>query len=387
MLKKITCVVLVIMMIFLTGCWNNSSITKLSIVVGMGIDKAPDGGIDYTVQLYNPSNSSSSQSGSGSPKSSGSTVTITSKGETPFDAVRNILSYEGKKPLYSMAQVMVIGEDAAKEGLDEIWDLWERNHEISNDVRIIVVKNGTARSVLEAYAELSQIGAVEVAEAVDNKAYGKNVKSMSFEVSRLLGQPYAGIVTGCIDPSGAPELKKMKVEGGAVFKNAKLEGYLNKDETRGYLFAKNQITSTILVVQNPKEPGKLVTFEVFRSKSKLTAEMVDGKPKLGIEITTRGAFGDEQGSADLTGPKEIDSLELEAEDLITENVKAAITKSQKMFQCDILNFSDELYGHHYDKFEKTKGNWDELYSDADISVKVDFSIDNSATMKKPAFKR
>jgi len=142
-----------------------------------------------------------------------------------------------------------------------------------------------------------------------------------------------------------------------------------------------------LIIQNPKEPGKLVTLEVFRSEGKLTAEMIDGKPKLGIEVTTRGAFGDEQGSTDLTGAKEVDALEREAETLITENIKAATTKSQKVFHCDIMNFSNELYNHYYDEFESIKGNWDELYSNADISVTVDFSIDNSATMKKPAFKR
>lgn len=387
MLKKTACLVLVISMVFLTGCWNNRSITNLSIVVGIGIDKAPDGGIDYTLQIFNPLSSTSAQSSSGSTKGSGSTIILESKGATSFDAVRNIIPYDGKKPLYSMAQLLVIGEDEAKEGLDEIWDLWERNHEIADNVRVVVVKNGTARLVLEANAEPGQIGAVEVANSVDSTAYGKNIKIRTFQVSQLLGQQYAGIVTGCIDPAGATRLKEMGVEGGAVFKKAKLKGYLNNDETRGYLFAKNQITSTILIIQNPKEPGKLVTLEVFRSSGKLTAEMIDGKPHLGIDVTARGAIGDEQGSADLTDGKDVDALEHEAEAMITANIKAMTSKSQKVFDCDILNFSDILYTHDYHEYEKIKDSWDELYSDADISVKVDFSIDNSSTIKKPAFNK
>jgi spore germination protein KC len=384
MLKRTACIIIMFMTVLLTGCWNNRPITELAVVAGIGIDKAPDGNIEVTVQIISPSKSGGMQPSSGSSQSGSSTVTISSEGATTFDATRNLIPMLSKKAYYSQVKLLVIGEGAAKDGLDKIWDLFERDHE-TKTIRVIVAKNGTAKSVLEANADVEQIGAVEISDTVDSTAYGKNVRIMAYTVSELLSQPLTGIVTGAIDPNGATALKDMKVEGGAVFKHAKLAGYLDDDETRGYLFAENQIQSTILTIANPKEAGDLVSIEVIGSTGKLTADMEDGKPKLGIEINAYGNIGDEQGSADLTDEDDVMTLENEAEALIANNVKAMTEKSQKLFDCDILNFNDMLYKHNYSDFEKVKNNWDELYRNADISVKVQFSIKRPGIILKPAY--
>lgn len=373
------------MTVLLTGCWNNRPITDLAVVAGIGIDKAPDGNIEFTVQIISPSKSGGMLSSSGSSQGSGTTVTVSSEGATTFDAARNLIPMLSKKTYYSQVQLLLIGEGAAKGGLDKIWDFFERDHETSKTISVIVVKNGTAKSVLNANADVDQIGAVEVSDTVDSTAFGKNVRMMAYTVSELLSQPLTGIVTGAIDPNGATALKDMKVEGGAVFKHAKLTGYLDNDETRGYLFAQNQIQSTILTIANPKETGDLVSIEVIGSTGKLTADMKDGKPKLGIEVNAYGNIGDEQGSADLTDEDDVKALESEAEALIAGNIRAMAEKSQKVFDCDILNFNDMLYKHNYSDFEKVKNNWDELYRNADISVKVQFSIRRPGIILRPAY--
>jgi spore germination protein KC len=384
-LKKTACVILALMTVMLTGCWNNRNITDLAIVTGIGIDKASDGNVEFTAQIISPSKSGGSQSGSGSSQSSGTTINVSAEGATVFDAARNLIPSLSQKAYYAHVQLLIIGEDAAKNGLDKIWDFFERDHETNKTMRAIVAKNGTAKSVLEASADVDQIGAVEVANTMDNTAYGKNIGTISYKVTELLSQPLAGIVIGVINPSGATALKSMKVEGGAVFKYDMLEGYLDNDQARGYLFAANQLKSSILTIANPKEAGKLVSIEVINSSGKLTAELVNGKPKLGIEVTAKGNIGEEQGSEDLTDDKNVKTLTSEAETLIKENIKDMADQSQKVFDCDILNFNDILYKHHYSDFEKIKGNWDELYRNADINIKVQFLLDRHGMIKKPAY--
>lgn len=385
MLKKTVCVILALMTVMLTGCWNNRNITELAIVTGMGIDIASDGNFEVTDQIISSSKSGGSQSGSGSSQSSGTTINISAEGGTIFDAVRNLIPSLSQKAYYAHVQMLIIGEDAAKDGLDKIWDFFERDNETNQTMRVIVVKNGPAKSVLEASADVDQIGAVEVANTLDNTAFGKNVSTTSYKATELLSQPLAGLVIAAIDPSGATELKKMKIQGGAVFKHAKLEGYLDNDQARGYLFAANQLKSSILTIANPKEAGKLVSIEVIGSSGKLTAEIVSGKPELGIEVTAKGNIGDEQGSADLTDDKNVKALASEAETLIKKNIKEMTDQSQKVFDCDILNFNDILYKHHYGDFEKMRDNWDELYRDANIDIKVQFLIVRPGMIKKPAY--
>jgi spore germination protein KC len=382
------CVLLIFMTLLLEGCWNNRDITDLGIVTALGIDKAADGNIEITFQIISPSSHGGSQSGSTSSQiGSSSTIEISSEGADIFDAARNIIPKLSKKAYYSQIQLLVISNEMAEEGLDKMWDFFERDHEVSRLFRVIVVKSGTAKSVLEATALANPIGAVEISDSIDNQAFGKSVKIQAFKVSELLSEPLTGLVTGVIDPGGSNKLTDMKVEGGAVFKNAKLAGFLDNDETRGYLFASDQIQSTILTIANPAEQGNLVSIEVAGSSSDLTAELINGKPKLGVEITAYGNIGDEQGSADLTELDDVKKLESESEALISKNIRDMLNTSQKTLDSDILNFNDLLYKHNYQDFEKIKGDWNKFYRDADISIHVQFTIKRSGIITKPAYEQ
>jgi spore germination protein KC len=368
----------------LTGCWDNRPLSDLSIVAGVGIDKSADGKFLVTVQILDKSGSQVSSSEYDSEKST--TGVVGAAGDTIFEAISNIVPRMGDTLYFTHVQLMVIGEDVAKEGLDHIWDYFERFHETGRIFSVLVVKNGTAKSVLEAKPGTERIGALQVAQASEQTIYGENAAILSFTVTELLSQPLTGIVTGVIDAAaGATSLKDMIVEGGAVFKHGKLIGYLDNDESRGFLFASDKIKNTILTIANPAEDGKLVSIEVIRSSCKLTAEIADGKPKLCINVTAAGNIGAEQGSIDLTDKDKIKSLESETEALITDNIRAMTGKSQKEFHCDILNFSDMLNKHEYSSFNNIKDNWEELYSDADISIKAEFSITKPGVIKKPAF--
>jgi len=383
--KKAVCAILTLMLLFLGGCQNNRDINSLAVVVAIGLDTVADGNIEFTVQIIGPSKQSSSQLGSGSSGGSSSAINVSAEGATSFEAARNLIPKLSKKAFYAHLQLLVIGEDMAKEGLDKIWDFFERDHEVDRQFRMIVVKGGTAKSVIEATASIDQLGGVEISDTIDNEAFGKSVKSLGFEVSALLSEPMTGIVTGLIDPDGSTKLTNMKIEGGAVFKNARLAGYLNDNETRGYLFASNKIKSTTLTIANPCEQGKLVSIEVIGSSSKLTSALKNGEPDLGIEITAYGNIGDEQGSADLSDLDNVKKLESEAEALISENIRDMLKQSQKTFNIDLLNFNDLLYKHHYKDFEKVKANWSKLYENADIHINVQFTIKRSGMITEPAY--
>ena len=353
MSKKFFCSVLTLLLLLLVGCQNNRDINSLAVVVALGLDKAEDGKIEFTVQIIGPLKQGSSISGlSSSENGSSLAINVSSEGATVFEAARNLIPKLSKKAYYSHLQLLVIGEDMAKQGIDMIWDFVERDHEVNRKARVIVVKGGSAKSVIEAKSSIDQLSGVEMSAAIDSKAFGKNIKIQGYEVTNLLSEPMTGLVTGLIDPQGSTKLTDMKIEGGAVFKNARLEGYLGNDETRGYLFSVNKLKSTILTIENPSEQGKLVSIEVINSSGKLKAGLKNGKPDLSIEITAYGNIGDEQGSADLSTIDNIKTLEGEAEALISENIRDMLQKSQKIFKIDILDFNELLYKYHYNEFEK-----------------------------------
>ena len=385
MIRKTACFVLLIILTLLTGCWDNRPVPDLSIVTGVGIDRSADDKIEITLQIINKSGSHGSSFDSFTSKKPSSTVTVGAKGDTIFEAVNNLKPSLGEMIYFTHVQLMAIGEDAAKEGFEPIWDYFERDHEMGSNFSVLVVKNGTSKSVLEAEPETEMISAVQIAKASEQKTYGENVGIRSFEVTELLGQPLTGIVTGVIDAGEAKSLKDMKVEGGAVFKHGKLVGYLDNNEARGLLFASGKIKNAVLTIANSAEEGKRVSIEVISSACKLKAVLTDGKPKFSIEVTASGNIGEEQGGVDLTDRKKVKALVSETVAVIEDSIRATIKKSQKELDSDILNFNDRLYKHDYHNFVKIKDNWEELYRDADFSITVDFLIEKSGVIKKPAF--
>lgn len=385
MIKKALCIILALSTLLLGGCWNNRDLDELGVVTAIGVDQAPNGYVALTYQVITLAQTSSTGSSSGTNAGSGSTLTVSSQGKTMFDAARNMIPKLGKKAYLSQMQLLVIGQKAAVQGFENTWDFFERDHEPSRVFRIIVAKNSTAKSIITAQCGDEDISAVEIADSITNDSLGKNVSIQAFSISDLLAQPLTGIVTGVIDPNHSNNLTDMKVSGGAVFKNARLVGFLGEDETRGYLFGSNKIKSTILIIANPEESRNRVSIELIGSKSKLTAKLENGKPKLGIQIKAFGNIGEEQGYTNLSNLVDIKKMEQEASALIAENIRKMLAKAQKRLDSDILNFNSILYKHQYGDFEKIKGDWNKLYREATISIQVQFTIRRSGIITKPAY--
>jgi spore germination protein KC len=389
--KKIVCIILVFAPVFITsGCWDNRDITQLIMVSGIGVDKAPDGSIEVTVQIISHPQQGGAQSGSGfsqsSSQSTGGTIITSAEGSTVADAVFNLVPKIGQNVYLMHTQLMVIGEAAAYDGIDKIWDYFERDHESSRTMWVIVAKGSTAKSVLTAKPELENINAVEITDTMqENVNFGKVIGIKAFKVSDTLSQPRAGLVLSVIEPAASDMLKDMNVQGGAVFKHAKLVGYLDTDETRGYLFAANQLYGTMINIEDPKEKGRSVSVEIIKSDGKLNAAMTNGKPELSIEIEANGNIAGVQGSQDITDGNDIKALTDETEDVIRQNISEAIVKSQKNYDSDILDFNNLLYKYHYSDFQKIAGNWDAVYKNADINIDVKVILQRSGIIKKPAF--
>lgn len=363
-----------------SGCWNNTPIDELGIVSAIGVDKLVDGQLEVTAQVVVPGK----QMASGGSGGSDTTIQVTADGKTIFQAIRNLIPHLGKKAYFSHTQVMVIGEAAAKEGLSTLWDFIERDHEMPRIMPILVAKGSTAKEALNKKSVMHGISAMQIYSILENnKSYGRSVNIEAFKVSELLQESHTGIILGIITPGTSDDLDDASTEGSALLKHGKLLGYLNGEETRGYLFAINQIKSTILNIHNPKEPDKLIDLEVIKSEGKINAELKDGKPELSIEVKTMGNIGEEQGSSDLSD--DVNVIENEAAACIKQNIKSAIIRSQKDYDCDILDFYTMLYKKHYSDFKKISGQWDNVYKNLDVKVSVQFELDRPGLINKPAY--
>lgn len=374
------------MAVTLTGCWDNNQITNLAIVVGMGFDQADDGNFILTAQIVIPTLLNQTTSGSGNSNGNAG-VNVSVEGQTIFDAVRNLLKKIDRKAYFGHVQLLVFGETLAKKGVDDTWDFLERDNEFSRTMRVLVVRGGTAASLLKAEPDLGKLNALEIERTIDSGVdLGRNVDIESFEVTQLLGDPDTAIVTGVTQVGNAAKLTDISIEGAALFKHAKLVGYLDPEETRGYLFVQNKIKSTILVISNPAEPDKKLSLEVIRSSSQIQADIVDGRPRLSIRVATAGNLGGEQGTTNLYTDQYIPKVESAAAKLIAGDIQSALEVSRSL-SCDIFSLNAILYRNSYVAYHKLQSHWETVYPTTDFTVRVQFHLDRPGLINRPAFRQ
>ena len=94
-----------LLMLVLSGCWSAKEANEIDYVMGVGVDKADNGDIILTIQTPDLSALKAENAGSGDKFKS-----ISARGSTTFEALRNYINVGGQKLFWGHIQICVIGE-------------------------------------------------------------------------------------------------------------------------------------------------------------------------------------------------------------------------------------------------------------------------------------
>lgn len=380
--KKMIFIILLLMPIFITGCWNNVDLNDRTFVVGAGLDKSRSGQFDFSIQVIKPSAIGSRKQG-GSIKA---TQNISSQGITVFDAVRNMLIKSNKKPFYGHIQVIIIGEDLARQGIANVLDWFSRDTEPDKRCLVLIAKGTTARQVLQAEGALEDIPVVEITNAIKNrKAIPKIQESLHDEFVKGLNSKGKNLVAAAVSiPSHKQKLSVLDLNftGAAVFKKDKLVGWLSPEATTGYLFTQSKVTSGIINIANPVDPQGKVAIEILRSQGKLDVSFRNGEPVLYIKIKEEGNVGEQQGKGDLTSFNQVRKLENETAQVIKKDVMKAISQAQDDYKVDIFGFGNIVHRKNLKYWQQAENNWNEIFPDLHVEIQVESKIRRTGLIRK-----
>src|SRR5690606_17351958 len=107
-----------VFLVFTGGCWDRRELENLAVVVGIGINLAPEGeGYEVSSQIVRAAQiQSPGGSGSGDEELRPFWI-LRSRGPTVFEAIRNATLQSSRRLFLSHNQVLVINEAVAREGL------------------------------------------------------------------------------------------------------------------------------------------------------------------------------------------------------------------------------------------------------------------------------
>ncbi|PID04225.1 spore gernimation protein GerC [Sporosarcina sp. P2] len=385
---KKSLLVLLILTLFLSGCWDRRELNELGITMAMGIDKSENQYV-ISAQVVVPSEVSMKTNSQGR-----SAVTLfQASGESVYEALRKMTKNSPRKIYPGHLLILVISEDLAKEGIAESLDLLSRDWELRPDFYVVVAKNTTASEVLNVNTPIESIPATKMYKSLKvSERNWAGTKGIILDelIKDLLTDGKEAVLTG-IEIIGDKEIgsskqnvetitssTEIKYDHLAVFKGDRLVGWLNEEESRGYAEITNSVKSTVTAIPCPKK-GK-ISVNILHYNAKVTGAINKGTPEVNIKIQAEGDLGEVQCPIDLTKPKTIDELEKIYEKEVEEVIHRTIDTVRSQYASDIFGFGEAISRSNPKEWDKMKEHWDEEFPEVTVNTQIDMKIRRIGTV-------
>lgn len=388
MKKLMMLVILILVLSLLSGCWSRRELNELAIVTALGIDKMED---EYlvTVQILNP--------GEIAGQAQTTRVAVSSyrtKGRSLFEAVRKLTMETPRKSYLTHLRVVVFGEALAQEGITKALDFLSRDHEVRTDFYIAVAKDQKATDILNVLTAVDKIPANKVFNSIETseKAWAPT-KGVHLDdlISKIISEGSSPVLTGVYyqgDSDIGNDLKNVEkvdsptsiiVDYLAIFKDDKLVGWLNMDESKGYNYLDDNVTSTVAIIPCEQNDGN-ITLEVINSKTNTKATIDNGTPTIHVTTKTEANIGEVQCNIDVMKEEEITKMEKTFEKLLKELIEQAIEKAKEK-KTDIFGFGEAIHRADPKVWKELKKNWhDEGFVELDVVIKTNVKIRRLGTI-------
>ena len=314
------------------------------------------------------------------------------EGKTIFEAKRKLHEFTEKRVTWNHLKYIVIGEDAAKAGIDQCLNYFCENHETKLLADLLVAKETTAQDLFEQISS----GEESLPDHLDSLFNELARTAKAYEV-RLLD--YATVrertwvdlyiptlqieeIEQKSDSSSQSQQSETeqpsyiaKLEGYALFQDDSLAGYVDGDAAKDINFVINGIDNTIVTIQDMDD--RYTGLEVIQSTADITPDF--DTLSVTVSISVMANLAEYSESIILPNEEFIVYLENKQSQLLRENVQQTLEALQKE-KTDIVGFGDAFYHSDPEKFSEMEDNWQQIFSDLKITVQVETKIDRTYSL-------
>jgi spore germination protein KC len=363
-------VLIPILMMSLSGCWDSHELDMLFITTAVALDKADDPAqMDIAVQI------SKTQAKSSDPKQADSSdesmILLKTTKNTMLEGMMEFNRSSSRTLLLQHNQVLVIGSELAKQGIERRIDVFLRERSTRMEVLVIIAED-RAEDVIAANVEQEKLSGMFLSRMMQNLStvspYYK-VRMLDF-ASRLLDKTTAPVapLVAVAEKDGKQEIL---VTGMAIFKKDKMIGRLDNNEMFGYVWAMGGVEQCEVVADS--DLGRAV-FQILKMDCKKHLELrQDGGVRATLSVDATLNIGELQGfdqiSPDELMPYLIELAQKEIQDRITATFEIV-----RALNADIYGFGTLIYGKYPKEWRSMKTQWDEIFPDIQFDVQAKVNI-------------
>lgn len=362
--------IILLLGILVSGCWDSIEIQKRAFIIGVGVDAisaGPSPQDKFLVSVEIPKLASAAQGQSGEVPGA---YLLQATGSTVFTALRHMAARSNLSLFFGHMRLLVIGEEAARRGLENILDVWERGTEASRRFRVVVA-NGEAREVLSVAAPTTEVTSLFIYDVMDN-----TTKTSHF----ITGSTYGGILMALHEtgnvllPRVTPGKEDVVVAGSGIIKDWKLVGWLDEVETRAVGLILGYIRGgTIDLIDYPNDANR-VTLEILNASRQLRPRITGDEVTVDIRVNVQVRVAEAEVEEQVADQEYLQKAEALAAEQLKEDIEKVIAKLQKEFQADVIGLGWLIQRDMTKDWQHLKDNWSEIFSRAKTNVEVTVRI-------------
>ena len=346
-MKKI--LIIIIVTLFLTGCYDNIELDDLAIIGGIGIDYY-ENNYYISYEIFNNNKSDETQNLL--------SYVVVGEGNTLSKAFINANYKTGKKPFFAHLKVILLSESIIENHLEDIVDYLFRDTEIRDEFQMIVVKNNHPKDILEMANTRHPVISNLINDLLNLEHHNNNLatnETFKELVTKLVSHK-TDIILNTISITTN---NNISLDNSYIFKYYNYQNELNiKESTLYNMLTKNTHNTEFTKYYKDKN----ITISINASNTKL--EVLNDK--IIVNCNLEGRIIENNPKFDLKNPQTYQRLNNDFSHLIKNDIISFI-KTLQTNKSDILGFQNIYY-------KKNNKDNNDLWIYADIDVNIDLKI-------------
>ena len=348
-MKKI--ILLLIILLATSGCYDYQEINNIGIVVGIGIDYQDDKYI-MTYELLNIQKSEDNS------EVQNKSYTIEADGDTLVDAKINTEKKIAKTVSFGHLEVLLISENLANYGVSDIADFFLRNNDITNNFYIILSKDTLPHDVLNFKSKTEQINSSVIINLLKADNTSENIYTkdqFDYQMARIKDN-LSDIVIPSITLKDNIEISDL-----AAFQGDKLKYYLDKDDGDIYGLILSKIKNNTFI-------NDIGSIEINHKKTSISLK--DNILNINLKIIAKIEKLDEK-DLNLKNAEDIIKIENSFTDLLDKQINEFIKNARKE-NCDLLGVKRLMWLKNPDTYLNN--------SNIDYKINIDLKINRGGSL-------
>lgn len=405
MAKKIIVLVIALLPMFLTACYDREEIDNITYIIALGIDKGKKENLRLTMQYFTINEKSEGNVGNEE------TTSICIEASSIINAVNMVNNSIDRKLSFSHTKLIVISEELARTGnLKTILKPIENSREFRPNIYMAVSKQSAEKylktieklkkSNIARYYRLmfssyeysgyymaspkddfyyklcdNDVGAYAPYIAVNELEKDEDIEKLidAKEGSKKDVVRNGDFLAGDIPEKGKET--KVQIMGIAVFNKDKMVGVMEGEEVTHFLMVIDEFKRSIYTIKDPIKKNNNINISLHKNNNpNIHVSFKDGKPKIRVDISLSGEYVYFESDVNYNNREKNAILVNYIQTAMATRTKELLNKTAREYKSDICLFAKQARKKYLTWQEWEKYNWRKKYEDAEFDVNVDVKI-------------